>query len=142
MDKNSRGWCWNRDVHRIFSGEEGQKKFRGGARVGKHFPLSKTSVKNWHFFTTFTQNLLKLPPNEVKDRNRTGERSEPRKFFGIWVLKTHFLSIFLRFSREIYSIFIGEHFLGSNFRGGGQCPTCPPLLCTSLCWNKCVYCFF
>ena len=51
-----------------------QDFFRGGARVGEHFPLSKTSVENWHFLTTFTPKI-----DETSYQMRQKKHEEDRR---------------------------------------------------------------
>ena len=90
------------DVHRIFSGGEGRFSFSGILAL---------------FYLFYPKKLLKFPPNEVKKKKRTGERSEPRNFLE-YAQNPIFEHIFPFFS-GIDPIFIGEHFLGSHSRGGG-----------------------
>ena len=57
----------------------GQKNFRGGGQGwGNIFLYQRIVWKTSTFQPLLPQKLLKLPPNEVKNRNRTDERSEPR----------------------------------------------------------------
>ena len=94
----------------------GAKTFRGGHGWGTIFLYRRLVWKTGTFLPLLPQKLQKRPPNEVKkNRNRTGERSEPRKFWEYECSKPIFWAYFCVFPGN----WPGEHFLGSNFRGGG-----------------------
>ena len=128
-------WCISvRDVHRIFS-RGGQNFLGGGQGLANIYLLSYNNAETGHFLPLLTQKLLKLPRNKVKHRNRTGERSEPRKFLEYECSKPIFGVYFRGFLGNFsVSTFCGPILGGgqTRIRGGGQCPTCPPPLCTSL----------
>ena len=116
-------------MHRIFLG--GGQKILGGTRVGDHFPLSKTSVENWHFLPLLPEKLLKFPPNEVKNRNRTGEQSEPRNFLEYECSKPIFgAHFYIDESIRVQGGGGGEgdpKREGGSFKGGGQARVARPL---------------
>ena len=93
----------------------------GGARVGEHFPLSKTCGKLALFYHFYPKIAETSPKWGINNRNRSGERSEPRNF--LEYISARSKPIFWAY----FSVFLGNWpniqrwaLFGVQFQGGGQ----------------------
>ena len=72
-------------------------------------------MENCHIFTTFIPKIAATSPKWGKKK-----QEQSRTFLEYECSKPIFGAYFCVFFSGIDPIFIGEHFLGSNFRGGGK----------------------